>query len=120
MEKHTPADPLLIYLREVSSIDPLTDDEETTLFRELAARPTWDEQSELFARRLIENRLPLVVSLAGKYSASGVRMLDLVEEGNLGLIKAVRSFALHPTGDFASHAASCIEDALRKLVGKSR
>ena len=74
MEKHTPADPLLIYLREVSSIDPLTDDEETTLFRELAARPTWDEQSELFARRLIENRLPLVVSLAGKYSASGVRM----------------------------------------------
>jgi len=45
-------------------------------------------------------------------------MLGLVEEGNRDLIKAVRSFAVQPTRDFASHAARCIENGFKKLVSK--
>ena len=46
-------------------------------------------------------------------------MLDLIQEGNLGLMKAVRSFAERPVGDFTAHAAACIEDTITKALGKS-
>jgi DNA-directed RNA polymerase sigma subunit (sigma70/sigma32) len=47
-------------------------------------------------------------------------MLDLIQEGNIGLMNAVRSFAERPIGDFAAHATSCIEDAIAKALGKSK
>jgi DNA-directed RNA polymerase specialized sigma subunit len=47
-------------------------------------------------------------------------MLDLIEEGNIGLMDAVRSFAEKPIGDFTAHAAACIEDAIAKVLGKSK
>jgi len=93
--------------------------EETKLFRELGHSGDWDEQRENVARRLIESQLMLVVNIARKHSASGVPMLDLIQEGNLGLMKAVRSFAERPFGDFTAHAASCIEDTITKALGKS-
>ncbi len=46
-------------------------------------------------------------------------MLDLIQEGNIGLMNAVRSFAERPIGDFTAHAAACIEEALAKALGKS-
>src|SRR5439155_1217515 len=58
--------------------------------------------------RLVESQLALVASIAQKYSASGVPMLDLIEEGNIGLMDAVRSFAEKPIGNFTAHAAACI------------
>jgi RNA polymerase primary sigma factor len=71
------------------------------------------------ARRLVESQLMLVVSIARKHSASGVPMLDLIQEGNIGLMNAVRSFAERPIGDFTAHAAACIEDTITKVLGKS-
>ena len=64
MEEHEPNDPLTVYIREVSNVEPLTKDEETKLFRELGGRADWDETSENVARRLIESQLALVVSVA--------------------------------------------------------
>jgi RNA polymerase primary sigma factor len=61
----------------------------------------------------------LVVSIAQKHSASGVPMLDLIQEGNIGLMNAVMSFAERPIGDFTAHAAACIEDTITKVLGKS-
>ena len=72
METHDPDDPLAVYIREVSNAEPLTKDEETKLFRELAGPCDWDEAREIVARRLIEGHLAQVVSIAQKYSASGV------------------------------------------------
>ena len=46
-------------------------------------------------------------------------MLNLIQEGNLGLLKSVRSFVEKPSGDFARHAASCIEDAIRRVLEKT-
>jgi DNA-directed RNA polymerase sigma subunit (sigma70/sigma32) len=46
-------------------------------------------------------------------------MLDLIQEGNIGLMNAVRTFAERPIGDFTAHAAACIDDTIMKLLGKS-
>ena len=120
METHNPDDALAVYVKEAGNVEPLTKDEEAKLFRELGARADWDEVSENVARRLIESQLALVVSVAQKHSTSGVLTLDLVQEGNLGLMNAVKSFAESPIGDFAQHAATCIEDAITKALGKSK
>ena len=80
----------------------------------------WGEERENVARRLVESQLALVASIAQKYSASGVPMLDLIEEGNIGLMDAVRSFAEKPIGNFTAHAAACIEEPIAKVLGKSK
>ncbi|HEX9110704.1 MAG TPA: sigma factor [Terriglobales bacterium] len=120
MENHEPDDPVAMYVREVSNVEPLTEEEETKLFWELGHWGDWDERRENVARRLIESQLVLVVSIAQKHSATGVPMLDLIQEGNIGLMNAVRSFAERPIGDFTAHAAACIEDAIAKALGKSK
>jgi len=118
MGKHDPDDPVTMYIREASNVEPLTKDEETNLFRRLGRVGDWGEERENVARRLVESQLALVVSIAQKYSASGVPMLDLIEEGNIGLMDAVRSFAEKPIGNFTAHAAACIEEAIAKVLGK--
>jgi DNA-directed RNA polymerase sigma subunit (sigma70/sigma32) len=119
METHDPDDPVAIYMRELSTIKPLTKHEETNLFEELRGT-VGTEQRETIERRLIESQLPLVASIAQKHIASGIPMLDLIQEGNLGLMKSVRSFAEMPTGDFPTFAASCIEDAITKAYQKPK
>ena len=118
MGNHDPDDPVTMYIREASNVEPLTKDEETNLFRRLGRVGDWGEERENVARRLVESQLALVVSIAQKYSASGVPMLDLIEEGNIGLMDAVRSFAEKPIGNSTAHAAACIEEAIAKVLGK--
>ena len=112
-----PDDPLAMYISEVGTVRPLAKDEETKLFRELPGPGEWGEVRENVERRLIEAHLAQVVSIAQEHSASGVPMLDLIQEGNLGLMNAVRSFAESPIGDFTDYAATCIDDAIRKAFG---
>jgi hypothetical protein len=119
MDSHDPNDPVAVYVLEVSQAEPLTKMEETKLFRELGHSGGRDQQKENAERRLIESQLMLVVSIAQKHSASSVPMLDLIQEGNIGLMNAIRSFAERPIGDFTAHAAACIEDAITKVLGKS-
>jgi RNA polymerase primary sigma factor len=120
MDSHDPDDPAAVYVLEVSQAEPLTKMEETKLFRELGHSGDWDQQKENAERRLIESQLMLVVSIAQKHSASGVPMLDLIQEGNIGLMNAIRSFPERPIGDFTAHAAACTEDAITKVLGKSK
>jgi len=117
MENHGPDDPVAIYIREASNVEPLTKDEETKLFQELAGSEDWDEARENVARRLIEAQLAQVVRIAQKHSSLGAPMLDLIQEGNIGLMNAVRRFAESPIGDFTDYAATCIEDAIKKAFG---
>jgi DNA-directed RNA polymerase sigma subunit (sigma70/sigma32) len=112
-----PDDPVAIYIREASSVEPLTKDEETKLFQELAGSDDWDEVRENVARRLIEGHLAQVVSIAQRHSASGLPMLDLIQEGNMGLMNAVRRFAETPIGDFTDYAGACVDDAIKKAFG---
>jgi DNA-directed RNA polymerase sigma subunit (sigma70/sigma32) len=120
MEKHDPDDPVAVYIREVGNVEPLTQDEETKLFQELGNKGNSDKIRQNVETRLTESRLALVVSVAQKHSASGVPVLELIQEGNLGLMNAVRSFAERQSGDFTSYAATCIEDAITRTLVKSK
>jgi RNA polymerase primary sigma factor len=103
------------YMRELSTIEPLTKHEETTLFEKLRGT-IGAEQREPIERRLIESQLPLVASIAEKHRESGVPLLDLIQEGNLGLMDSVRSFAEAPAGDFLTLATTCIEEAITRRI----
>jgi RNA polymerase primary sigma factor len=116
MEDQPANDPVAGYLKEVSEVKPLTKDEEAQLFQGLAGSRNWDEARENIARRLIEGHLAQVVSIAKGHSASGVPLLELIQEGNRGLMHAVKSFAEKQTGDFTEHAAVCIEAAIRRAL----
>jgi RNA polymerase primary sigma factor len=120
MDKHDPNDPVAVYLREVANVMPLTKNEETELFRQLGHRRDSSEREGDPARRLIESQLALVVNIAQANSGTGVPMLELIQEGNIGLMNAVRSFAEKPVGDFTAHASACIEDAIAKAIGRSK
>ena len=117
MENYDSNDPVAAYIREACSAEPLTTEEEATLFGELG-NSGFKEQRENIERRLIESQLLLVVSIAQKRAADGVSALELIEEGNIGLIKAVRSFAERPGEDFAEYAAACIKGAIEKYLGE--
>jgi RNA polymerase primary sigma factor len=79
-------DPLKLYVRQIGDGPLLTPAEE----RELARRK--DEGDEAAKRKLIESNLRLVMSITRNYVNSGVPLLDLIQEGNLGLIRAVEKF----------------------------
>jgi RNA polymerase primary sigma factor len=108
-------DPLKRYLRELATIQPLTKDEETDCLFHVQAH---DKEEELASKRLIEANLPLVASIAKQYSSSGIPMLSLIQEGNLGLMTALRTFA-ESRGTFTDHAATCIKDAISKAITES-
>jgi RNA polymerase primary sigma factor len=91
-EKTAPAakaptsDPLRLYVRQIGDGPLLTREEE----RELARRK--DAGDEAAKRKLIESNLRLVMSITRHYARAGVPLLDLIQEGNLGLIRAVEKF----------------------------
>jgi RNA polymerase primary sigma factor len=109
-------DPLKVYLHEVGTIQPLTRDEETDLLQHVR---TQDEQAELASKRLIEANLSLVVSIAERHSSAGLSMLDLIQEGNLGLQFALTTFP-RSSDTFSVHAATCIEHAISKAITELR
>ena len=78
-----------------------------------------DDPGELASKSLIEANLYLVVPIAEQHSPQGLSMLELIQEGNLGLRHAAKSF---PGNDaiFVSYAASCVEDAITKAIAESR
>jgi RNA polymerase primary sigma factor len=120
MENHDPDDPVAVYIIEASKGEPLTNVEEAKLFQQMGRSGHWDKQGEKAARRLIESQLMLVVNLARKHAASGAPVLEMVQEGNVGLMNAVRTFAKNPDGDFSVHAAAFIEDAIKKYLNESK
>ena len=110
-------DPLKVYLREIGTIQPLAKDEETDLLQQWRSQ---DEQAESAGRRLIEAKLSLVVSIAERHSSAGVRMLDLIEKGNEGLLLALQSFTGGSSDAFAALAATYIESAVSKEIAESQ
>src|SRR5206468_8869242 len=80
------SDPLRLYVRQIGDGPLLTREEE----RELARRK--DDGDEYAKRKLIEANLRLVMSITRHYTRAGVPLLDLIQEGNLGLIRAVEKF----------------------------
>ena len=103
------------YLREIQKTTLLTADEE----KELAARI--DRGDKAARDKMIESNLRLVVKIAKRYINRGLPFLDLIEEGNLGLIKAVERFKLSKECRFSTYATWWIRQSIeRALVNQSR
>lgn len=98
------------YLNEVSNDDLLTRQEESWLFNKLA-------NGDAAARKiLIKANLRLVITIAMKYSNANTQVLDLIQEGNCGLIKAVDNFDYNRGVKFSTYAVPCIQRYIHKFV----
>src|SRR6266540_2077948 len=103
-------DPLKLYVRQIGDGPLLTPQEE----RELARRK--DEGDEAAKRRLIECNLRLVMSITRNYTKAGVPLLDLIQEGNLGLIRAVEKFDYKLGFKLSTYATWWIRQAVTRAL----
>ena len=103
-------DPVKVYLKEIGRIPLLTAEEEI----ELAIRITDDDEQA--KKRLAEANLRLVVSIAKRYVGRGMQILDLIQEGNLGLIKAVDKFDYTKGFKFSTYATWWIRQAITRAI----
>ncbi len=104
------SDPVRMYLREIGKIELLTPEEEVELARRV------EQGDEEAKRRLIEANLRLVVSVAKKYVNRGLLFLDLIQEGNLGLIRAVEKFDYRKGYKFSTYATWWIRQAITRAI----
>ncbi len=103
-------DPVKIYLKEIGRVPLLTPEEEIDLALRMSAG---DETAK---RRLSEANLRLVVSIAKRYVGRGMQFLDLIQEGNLGLIKAVEKFDYTKGYKFSTYATWWIRQAITRAI----
>lgn len=103
-------DPVRMYLKEIGKVNLLTAEEEIDLAKRM-------EAGEEFAKqRLAEANLRLVVSIAKRYVGRGMLFLDLIQEGNLGLIKAVEKFDYRKGYKFSTYATWWIRQAITRAI----
>ena len=103
-------DPVRMYLKEIGKVALLTPEEEIELAKRMA------EGDEEAGRRMAEANLRLVVSIAKRYVGRGMLFLDLIQEGNLGLIKAVEKFDHTKGYKFSTYATWWIRQAITRSI----
>ncbi len=103
-------DPVRMYLKEIGKVPLLTADEEIELAKRM------EEGDEEAKRKLAEANLRLVVSIAKRYVGRGMLFLDLIQEGNLGLIKAVEKFDYRKGYKFSTYATWWIRQAITRAI----
>ena len=103
-------DPVRMYLKEIGKVPLLTAEEEIDLAKRMEAG---DEEAK---KRLAEANLRLVVSIAKRYVGRGMLFLDLIQEGNLGLIKAVEKFDYNKGFKFSTYATWWIRQAITRAI----
>lgn len=106
-------DPVRMYLREIGRIKLLTADEEIDLARKIVAG---GNQGAIAKRKLVQANLRLVVSIAKKYVGRGMLFLDLIQEGNLGLIRAAEKFDHERGYKFSTYATWWIRQAITRAI----
>ena len=115
LEGVSSADPIREYLKEIGSIPLLSPEEE----QELAKRKSLGDSEA--GRRLVEANLRLVVSIAKRYTGRGMSFLDLVQEGNIGLMKAVEKFDYTKGYRLSTYATWWVKQSItRSLADQSR
>ncbi|PLS15204.1 RNA polymerase sigma factor RpoD [Bacillus sp. M6-12] len=103
-------DPVRMYLKEIGRVDLLSGEEEIKLATRI------EEGDEEAKRRLAEANLRLVVSIAKRYVGRGMLFLDLIQEGNMGLIKAVEKFDYRKGFKFSTYATWWIRQAITRAI----
>ncbi len=100
------------YLRDIRGLGLLTHTEEVELAQQAAKGDTWAR------RRLIECNLRLVISIARRYTSTGVPLIDLIQEGNLGLMRAAEKFDYQRGCHFGTYATWWIRQAVSRAAGE--
>lgn len=103
-------DPVRMYLKEIGKVDLLSAEEEVVLAKAMEAGDV------IAKKRLAEANLRLVVSIAKKYLGRGMSFLDLIQEGNLGLMKAVEKFDYRKGFKFSTYATWWIRQAITRAI----
>ena len=103
-------DPVRMYLKEIGKVPLLSPDEEIELAQKIKLG---DEEAK---KKLAESNLRLVVSIAKRYAGRGMQLLDLIQEGNLGLIKAVEKFDYRKGYKFSTYATWWIRQAITRAI----
>ena len=103
-------DPVRMYLKEIGKVPLLSAEEETELAKKM------EEGDEAAKKKLAEANLRLVVSIAKRYVGRGMQFLDLIQEGNLGLIKAVEKFDYRKGYKFSTYATWWIRQAITRAI----
>lgn len=110
LEKGNAEDPVRMYLKEIGKIPLLSSEEEIELAKRM------EEGDEEAKKQLSEANLRLTVSIAKRYSGRGMQFLDLIQEGNLGLIKAVEKFDYRKGYKFSTYATWWIRQAITRAI----
>ncbi len=103
-------DPVRMYLKEIGKVPLLTADEEIDVAQRM------EQGDEAARKKLVEANLRLVVSIAKRYVGRGMLFLDLIQEGNLGLIKAVEKFDYRKGYKFSTYATWWIRQAITRAI----
>jgi len=103
-------DPVRIYLKEIGKVSLLTTNEEIELAKAM------EEGNDAARKKLAESNLRLVVSIAKRYVGRGMQFLDIIQEGNLGLIKAVEKFDYRKGYKFSTYATWWIRQAITRAI----
>jgi RNA polymerase primary sigma factor len=103
-------DPVRMYLKEIGKVPLLSSEQEITYAKEI------EEGNEKARKKLAEANLRLVVSIAKRYVGRGMLFLDLIQEGNLGLIKAVEKFDYRKGYKFSTYATWWIRQAITRAI----
>ena len=103
-------DPVKVYLKEIGRVPLLSSEEEVELAQRMA------QGDDYAKKRLSEANLRLVVSIAKRYVGRGMQFLDLIQEGNLGLIKAVEKFDHTKGFKFSTYATWWIRQAITRAI----
>ena len=110
MDSFSTDDPVRMYLKEIGKVPLLTPEEEIALAKRMS------EGDEEAKHRMTEANLRLVVSIAKRYVGRGMLFLDLIQEGNLGLIKAVEKFDYNKGYKFSTYATWWIRQAITRAI----
>lgn len=103
-------DALRMYLKEIGEMNLLTPEEEIELAKRI------EKGDEAAKRRMIESNLRLVVNIAKKYVGQGMSLLDLIQEGNFGLIRAVEKFDYRMGNKFSTYASFWIKQSIARAL----
>ena len=103
-------DPVRMYLKEIGRVNLLSAQEEIELAKRI------EQGDEVAKSRLAEANLRLVVSIAKRYVGRGMLFLDLIQEGNMGLIKAVEKFDFNKGFKFSTYATWWIRQAITRAI----
>ena len=107
-------DPIKMYLKEIGKIPLLSVEEEMVLARKISD-PDTNIRKEA-AKKMAESNLRLVVSIAKRYMGRGMQLLDLIQEGNLGLLRAVEKFDYQKGFKFSTYATWWIRQAITRSI----